>query len=351
MKYTYLLFVICSLCLFVACEPKFDLNAPNKDVTIVYGILNHQDSIHYVKIYKGFQPYGKNGVYIDAQNPDSIYYNPAHIKVVLQEYIDGRRTLRPNIKLEPTNDFPRDSGIFYYGDDRIIYYTKELIDKDMSYKIVITNLRTGKVTDGETPIIGNFIIRTKTFDMTGEAGEVSFSKADHAAGYEIHVNFIYFEVDKNNEVVRTGRVVRNVTPTVGEVFFTNPVGDFRKSFPVTFYDDIAAQLKPDPSVRRFVGTPTSPGLAIEAEGWAAGESLIQFLLSNKPSSSFTQISTIYTNMKTSDDELAFGFLSSKSKSVTRFSITGSSEEELIKGSKTGHLGFKPWVEWVEISNP
>jgi hypothetical protein len=51
---------------------------------VVYGILNYQDSVHYVKIYKGFQTNKNSGVYIDAQNPDSIYYKPDELEVMLQ---------------------------------------------------------------------------------------------------------------------------------------------------------------------------------------------------------------------------------------------------------------------------
>jgi len=357
MKYTYLSFVTCLLCLFTACEPYFNLNAPYKDVTVVYGILNYQDSIHYVKIYKGFQSYGQNGVYLNAQNPDSIYYNPAHIDVVLQEYRDNRPTGR-RIKLETTDNFPRDTGIFYYGDERIIYYTKEEIKQYMSYKIIITNLITGKVTEGQTPIVGDFIIEGKTLNMIGRPnnrnGEVSFGRAEHAAGYEIHVNFVYFEVDKNtNQVVKTDRIVKNVTPVLGEKFNLNAEGRFTKSFPLTFYDDIAAQLKYNPDVIRYAGSPnpTDSSAFLEVEGWAAGESMIKFLLSNQPTNSFTQINILYTNMKTIDDELAFGFLSSKVKSpITHFGITYDSEDSLVKGPKTGHLGFRYRREYTPYPN-
>ena len=138
MKYNFLLFGICIGCLLNSCKPEFPLNAPYKDVPVVYGILDYQDSIHYVKIYKGFQP--KNGAaFIDAQNPDSIYYYN-NIIAVLEEFDENdKRTSRPDIPLYITNDFPRDSGIFYYKDEKIIYYSKEILNKDMIYNIKITN--------------------------------------------------------------------------------------------------------------------------------------------------------------------------------------------------------------------
>jgi len=344
MKYYHLLLPTCLLCLFTACEPKFDLNAPYKDVTVVYGILNYQDSIHYVKIYKGFQ---SNDVYIDARNPDNIYYYD-DINVALLESKDGRSTGR-RIPLKYTHDFPRDAGIFYYEDERIIYYTTEEIKQGMDYKIVIKNNLTEKVTTGETPIVDDFKITTfGAVDMTALKGTISFSKAEHAAGYEIHVNFLYFEVDKNtNQVVKTGKISKNITPEPGQGFRTNSTtGDFFQDFALTFYDDIAAQLKPNDDVIRYMGRPNSKS-PIEVIGWAAGESMINFLLSSRPTNSFTQVNTIYTNMETAKGELVFGFLSSKveTKPPTYLPIVPTSEEELIQGSKTGHLGFRPYIEY------
>jgi len=359
MRHSYLLLTACLVYLFTACEPDFSLNAPYKDVTVVYGILNYQDSVQYVKIYKGFQSNESGGAFINAQNPDSIYYYD-DINVVLQEYKDGRRTLRPNIRLGYTHDFPRDAGTFYYGDERIIYYTPEPILKDMSYKIIITNKITGQVTEGQTPIVDDFKITSSgMIDMLANPpkGVVSFSKAKHASGYEIHVNFVYFEVDKRtNEVVKIDRVVKNITPRTGERFQVNGVGDFMKDFAYTFYDDIAAQLRTNDDVIRFVGLPGKNGSCIEIEGWAAGESMINFLVSNQPTGSFAQINTIYTNMETSEDGLAFGFLSSRVKTLekdgntVRLAITPASELELIRGPKTGHLGFRPWTEYRPNSN-
>jgi len=344
MKYSNLLLGTCLLCLFTACKPDFDLNASYKDVTVVYGILSYQDSIHYVKIYKGFQ--SNNNLYFDVKNPDSIYYYDA-IDVVLQEYKDGR--LNKKIPLKYTHDFPRDTGIFYYGDERIIYYTTEEIKRDMIYKIVIDNKRTGKVTEGQTPIVNDFEITSSytLIDMLAPRGTMSFTKAEHAAGYEIHVNFLYFEVNRSGEVVKTGSIGKNITPRPGQGFQTNYVGDFYQEFAYTFYDDIAAELKPNDMVTRYAGRPGSSS-PIEVIGWAAGESMINFLLSNQPSNSFTQVNTIYTNLVASEDGLVFGFLSSKVQSPPKgFGITQASELELVQGTKTGHLGFRPWLESIE----
>jgi len=360
MKHNHFLFGICLVYLFTACKPDFDLNAPYKDVTVVYGVLNHQDSTHYVKIYKGYQSHKEGAVFIDAQNPDSIYYYDK-IKVVLQEFeIKGKdtiRTVRPDIPLYITHDFPRDSGFFYYDKERIIYYTKEPLSKDYAYKIVITHKQTGKVTEGITQMLGNGLhsyvdfsiyLLSGAFPMVGRGeAQVDFYPAKYAEDYEIHVNFLYFEVDKKtNQVVKKGKVVKNICSRVGVEWNYEKDRDYYvKKFTRTFYDDIANQIKPNPNITRYLGTPGSNGVCIEIEGWAAGESMVQYLKSNQPTSSFIQVSTIYTNLKASEG-LAFGFFSSRITCAPVYIATNKeSEDSLIMGIKTRHLGFRPWIEY------
>jgi len=347
MKTAYFLSGIALLFLFISCKPDFDLNAPYQDVPVVYGILNYKDSIHYVKIYKGFQSHG--GVSLDAQNPDSIYYYD-QITAVLQEYKDNQRTARQPIPLYTTNVFPRDSGFFYYDKDKMIYYTTEPLSKDYVYKIVITHL-SGKITEGKTPMVGafNIVELPQELDMTTKYGKnqfLKFSQATNAADYEIHVNFLYFEVNKKtNKVVYEGKIVKNITPHLGETFKIN--GNYiEKTFPKTYYSDIAGKLSSNPNVTRYIGTPKKPGICIEIEAWAADTSLCKFLKSNEPTSSFQQVNIIYSNLKTSEG-LAFGFFSSRFKApVITASVGRASEDSLITGSKTRHLGFRYYTEYV-----
>jgi len=364
MKHTYFLLGICLVYCLTACKPDFNLNAPYKDVTVVYGILDYNDSIHYVKIYKGYQSNKKNGASIEAQNPESIYYYD-NIKVVLREYKGEypdklTRTLRADIPMNITNDFPtynkeREPGFFYSGEKSILYCTKEKLSKEYFYKIVIENLQTGKITEGITPILGNGVdginfevySPSSSFAMKGSDASVSFYPAKYAKDYEFHVNFVYFEVDNATKaVVKIDTIVKNVCPQAGEEWhLTN--GYYTKKFIKTFYDDIAARLKPNSKVTRYIGTPGSNGVCIMVEGWAAGESMVNYLLSNKPTSSFIQVNTIYTNLAvTEGDGLAFGFFSSRVKTpIRRFATTKESEDSLYFGSKTYNLGFRPWEEY------
>jgi hypothetical protein len=164
---------------------------------------------------------------------------------------------------------------------------------------------------------------------------------------------LYFEVDnETKKVTKQGKISKTIT-FPGETYRVNTDGYFTKSFPSTFYDDLAENLKPNPNVTRYLGIPypddpLAGSHSMLVEGWAAGASLKNFLVSNKPTSSFVQVNTIYTNMKvTEGDGLAFGFFSSKVQCHTRTcGIDTHSEDSLVKGSKTRHLGFRYRYEFI-----
>jgi len=353
MKLNYLLRCFSVAFLFAACTPVVDLNAPYKDVTVVYGILNQQSDTNFVKIYRGFQSDKPGAVFIDAQNPDSIYYYDFEkklslIDVFLLEYKDTVRTSRNPIELAITHNFSRDSGFFYYDKERIIYYTTAPLDKDKVYKIQIKNRETGNITEGKTELVGNFetIMNISNFDMLRETSGINYTEAKNAKHYFFSINFIYFEVSKStNKVVKVGKVSRNISPAVGEEASITPGGEAIKRFSPSFYDDIAGSLKVDPSVTRYIGSPGANGACIEVEGWAANNTLVKYLLSNKPTSTFIQINTKYTNLS-STDGLAFGVVSSRARLTPRvFPTSKPSEDTLCFGNKTRHLGFRPWAEY------
>ncbi|MDR0288192.1 MAG: hypothetical protein LBI03_10885, partial [Clostridiales bacterium] len=166
-----------------------------------------------MKIYKGFQPKENGSAFIDAQNPDSIYYYD-NITVVLEEYDNDKRTQRQDIQLYITHDFPRDSGIFYYKEEKILYYTSESIDENKIYNIKITNKINGNVIQGRTAIVGDFTNITPSSVMNMlSTPSISFTIAPNAAesGYEFYLHFLYFEVNRTTkQVEKIGKISKNI---------------------------------------------------------------------------------------------------------------------------------------------
>ena len=77
-----------SLIFITSCSTKLDVNAEYKDITVVYGLLNQNDSIHYIKINKAF--IGDDNAYYMAADPKLSNYNPADLDVYMEEWRNGQ---------------------------------------------------------------------------------------------------------------------------------------------------------------------------------------------------------------------------------------------------------------------
>ena len=70
-----LVFTISIISLFLgSCSNDLEINAPWKDVTVVFGLLNKNETTHYVRISKAFL--GEGDAMEFASQFDSLYYNP-----------------------------------------------------------------------------------------------------------------------------------------------------------------------------------------------------------------------------------------------------------------------------------
>lgn len=358
MKYRQILSVLAIFTIiFTACEPDFSLNAPYRDVTIVYGVLNSNDSINYVKVYKGFQSTGNS--IDDAANWNNLYYFDT-ITVKLIEFKNNAETGRV-LLLDTTTAIPKESGIFA-NPKQLVYFTNERLDYTASYQIKIENKKTGRIVTGMTNIVSPITISAPNIPTNNKLnlinsnlinmpnnGNIRFSYVEEATGYEIFEYFYYFEVNKASGIVtKQGVVKRNITNgnflTINNVRF----GEINQVYNTnSIYDVIALQLKVDPTVDRYI---IKEG-CIAFEVWGGSESLMKYLLVNQPSSSIVQDRLEYTNLICPTDgeyKTAYGLISSRYNVIKKYNITGKSEDSLVSGSKTKHLGFKKYVDYLPV---
>jgi hypothetical protein len=349
MKKTKLLALIALLSLLlISCNDEFSLNAPYKDVTVVYGLLNPNDSIQYIKVYKGFQTEGNS--IIAAADWTNLYYFDK-INVTLEEFVNGESTNRI-ITLDTTTSVARDPGVFA-NPKQLLYCTREKLNKNASYSIKIVNKETGREVNGTTDLIDSinitspFIPINNGLNLIGNKSNIIFTHNPKAFGYEIYEYFYYFEVSKiTGEITKYGTVKRDIT---NQNFLTQKNvanGEINKEYkPSAIYDIIALQVKPDPTVDRYkLGTS-----CISIQVWGASKSLFNYLIVNKPSSSIVQEHLEYTNMVCpTDDEFktTYGILGSRYNAVKYYNISAQSEDSLVIGSKTSQLGFKHYRDYI-----
>ncbi len=66
--------------LLASCNNDLELTAPWKDIPVVYGLINHQDTAHYIRVEKAFLD-PETDAFTLAQIADSLYYDQAVVKL------------------------------------------------------------------------------------------------------------------------------------------------------------------------------------------------------------------------------------------------------------------------------
>ncbi len=162
-----LLFLFLVLGFLYSCKTDFDVIADYKEVAIVYGLLNQNDSVHYLRINKAFLGDGDAMLY--AQVADSSSFGN-DINVVLTEITTGG--IKREIVFDTITLHNKESGDFY-SPDQLFYYSKAKFNENNSYELKVTNKKSGNVVSSKTELIHTFSI---TKPLSG-AKSISFPRS------------------------------------------------------------------------------------------------------------------------------------------------------------------------------
>ena len=103
------LILFAAVALLNACSEDIDLTAPYQETAAIYGLLNANDSVQYIRVSKAFL--GDGNVYVMAQQVDSVVYGD--ILDVKIERIKNSVVME-TYNLTRVTSIPKDSGTFYY---------------------------------------------------------------------------------------------------------------------------------------------------------------------------------------------------------------------------------------------
>jgi len=143
--------------LLSSCSEDFEVSAPYKQVTVIYGLLDPGDTAHYIRIQKAFLDEHISALEM-AKNPDSNFYTSidVHLKELTDTGVNGQLLFDEQLlRVDLNNEgFPKTTGLFF---DRpnYAYKTKRILTPGLAYRIVVTNQVTGQVDSAITSIIDN----------------------------------------------------------------------------------------------------------------------------------------------------------------------------------------------------
>lgn len=200
-----LLFV--STVFFTACETDVDVSADYKDITIVYGLINKSDSVHYLKINKAFLGDGNSLEYAQIADSSSYYDN---LEVTLTE--KQQNSIVRVIPFDTVHVTDKKDGAFY-SPKQVVYSSNFVVpvdveSKDYTYDLMVRNKITGKEVTSSTNLVKNFDILTPRFGqptidfISPTAQQVKWKTAKDGRRYDVFIRFWFEEViAPNNDTI------------------------------------------------------------------------------------------------------------------------------------------------------
>jgi len=280
-----------------SCETDVDINATWEEITIVYGLLDQRDDVHYFRINKAFL--GGNVLEIAKIADSSSYKND--LQVILEGYENS--SLKQTIQFDTATISNKDTG-FWYNPYMIVYKGTGQLNPGYQYKLYIKNTKSGKEIRSNTYLVKDFSI-----EAPPAGGKINFiydqyvnfkwKYAVNAIRYEPLIIFKYWEIPLGT----SDTILKYMDWTQPTKYGDNLTGDGEMQ-PLAvssnaFYSTVETKMD-----KNFEGQRLADSIFFYVS--AAGSEYDAYLKVNEPSSSLVTDRPEYTNI-----EGGFGFLSSR----------------------------------------
>ncbi len=355
-KLLFILFFI-TIFIFNSCKTSFDVNAEWEDISVVYCLLDPNDSIHYVKLNKCFL--GEESAYVMAQISDSSNYADAKVKLISGTLKKSGEFIEDEsgqvIILEKTNEIGKDPGIFA-NDINILYRTPgsaTILDKNKDYKLLI-EIDGKNIIDSYTHLISldQLNISNLISLNLSEIGSsvIGWRSIENAKLYEMSVLFTYTEIYGNDTTTKTiswAQQSKESKHTDGNESMSISIkGEM-------FLQYVASTIKnaPDynPNALRVVNSyiifPNDPNnprnkYPISLKYYVATEDLNTYIQVSQPTSTIVQEKPSFSNINN-----GLGIFSSRSdKIIHNLRLSNQTLDDLSGSEITKDLNFLDYYE-------
>lgn len=165
LKFVFAFFLGIVLCTQYSCSNEVEVIGVWKDIPVVYGVMNNEDSAHYIRIERAYLPPNRSALEV-AKIPDSLYFDPNLVDVELF-YGNNTPWRTPVTRVNLADEgILRDSGIFQHNPS-YAYKTKGGVGTDFTLRI--TNRKTGNVFNAQTErvrAINSHLITTPAYSLS-----------------------------------------------------------------------------------------------------------------------------------------------------------------------------------------
>lgn len=194
MKLQNLIILILLGITFNSCKNDLEINAPYEDTAVVYGFLDQNQPIQYIRIQKLYQNDANSSTSAGAKIADSLYFDS--LVVTLSE---GNKTYQC-YKIDTVF---KDSGFF--GNQKHYLYVCSIPKNneiDERYQLLIYHPKSGRTFRSSTSIVKDAVIEARTIairpNINNHAFPFRYTSGKNSFLYDLVIRFNYLEMDKND---------------------------------------------------------------------------------------------------------------------------------------------------------
>lgn len=337
---------------FKSCNTEFSVNGNYEITPVVFGLLDHGDSVHIIKITKAYLGDGDNLVY--AKEPDSNYFESIDAKVVEFDE-EGLETGR-EWTLQDSVVNNKDTGVFYAPQQEVMFFFENDLKENYEYELQATCFQAdnkSQYVSARTNMINGFSIgspavfnsdkinfNVATVNENDDYKSYSFTvnEALNASLYNYKYTFRWREyytdgTEQDFEMVRNDGDVVQESFTNANVHLVNFSGlDFFRwvgGFTNSGGTEVDGIISPDTDVDRRIVLGMDITIAI------AHHNLQQFINVSKPQTGIAQVQPEFTNING-----GLGLFSSRHVfRINNYRLSPNSMQELCTGQFTADLQF------------
>lgn len=334
-KLKQFLLVFSGVAFLNSCTTDFDIIGPYEDHTVVFCLLDQNETTHFVKINKAFL--GDGNAYEYASIQDSSEY--ANLSGTVEAWNNG--SLVATYPLQDTLIQDRDSGIFYYPEQKLYYFSATL-NQTYEYRLNLNVNDGSKEVTASSELVHSFPINSLTsnpfypFSFAYANSSVTdvyppyhvrFTPGVNGKRYDTWLHFWYDEYTASG-TERKELIWKIDTYVATTDFGTDPERDIVFDGDA-FYRYLATKISPDANVIKRVAR------QIDIEIVAASDDLYTYMKVNEPSTGLVQERPSFTNLSN-----AIGIFSSRYTKLIRGKVLNKdSMNELCLGQFTSGLQF------------
>jgi hypothetical protein len=269
-----------------ACKNDIDINAPYKDVAIVYGFLDQNQGTQYIRIEKLYQNSSTQTTAEGAQYPDSLYFDSLYVKIT-------NLATKTVYICQPIDTIAKDSGFFSSG--RNTLFTTKLPKNDAASEVYELDIYYPKKDihfTGKTTIVKDATIPVRNISLklvpANHVFVYKFTTARNAYMYDLTIRYQYKEVNISDTSIY---VIKNVDYSVAKTKEFLPSKEYTSVIGSSAYIDfLKSEIKQDDTKKRY-----TVGITYIAYG---GSQAFQYMIDlSKPNLSIVQKNTTYSNIE------------------------------------------------------